>query len=180
MHVKQISVFIENTPGKLAAFTKLLGENGIDLVSLSVADTTNFGILRGIVADYERAVQLIADNGYTVKLTDVLAVKVPDTPGGLAQVLDVLAENNIVLNTGVHGVRFYSGATDSTARNNIIVNARIGLYYKATAGKRLAQGNVVINCPNTNYSDLSGGRPIRDISNTSATPVTFTTPIPPI
>lgn len=97
MHVKQISVFIENTPGKLAAFTKLLGENGIDLVSLSVADTTNFGILRGIVADYERAVQLIADNGYTVKLTDVLAVKVPDTPGGLAEVLDALADNNIVV-----------------------------------------------------------------------------------
>lgn len=97
MHVKQISVFIENTPGKLAAFTKLLGENGIDLVSLSVADTTNFGILRGIVADYERAVQLISENGYTVKLTDVLAVKVPDTPGGLAEVLDVLADNNIVV-----------------------------------------------------------------------------------
>ena len=81
-----------------------------------------------------------------------------------------LAENNIVVNTGVHGIRFYSGATDSTARNNIIVNARIGLYYKATAGKRLAQGNVVIGCPNTNYSDLSGGRPIRDISNTFGFP----------
>ena len=62
-----------------------------------MADTTNFGILRGIVADYERAVQLIAENGYTVKLTDVLAVKVPDTPGGLAEVLDVLADNNIVV-----------------------------------------------------------------------------------
>ena len=70
MYVKQISVFIENTPGRLASFTKLLGDNKIDLVSLSVADTTNFGILRGIVADYERAVQLISENGYTVKLTD--------------------------------------------------------------------------------------------------------------
>ncbi len=48
MYVKQISVFIENSPGKLADFTRLLGENGIDLVSLSIADTTNFGILRGI------------------------------------------------------------------------------------------------------------------------------------
>ena len=81
-----------------------------------------------------------------------------------------LAENNLVVNTGVHGVRFYSGAIDNTARNNIIVNARIGLYYKATAGKRLAQGNVVIDCPNTNYSDLQGGRPIRDISNTFGYP----------
>ena len=81
-----------------------------------------------------------------------------------------LAENNLVVNTGVHGVRFYSGAIDSTAKNNIIVNARIGLYYKATAGKRLAQGNVVVECPNTNYSDLQGGRPIRDISNTFGFP----------
>lgn len=95
MYVKQISVFIENTPGRLAHFTKLLGEHGIDLVSLSVADTTHFGILRGIVADYEKAVKLISENGYTVKLTDVLAVSVPDQPGGLALVLDRLAEQGI-------------------------------------------------------------------------------------
>lgn len=97
MYVKQISVFIENTPGRLAAFTKLLGDNHIDLVSLSIADTTNFGILRGIVADYERAFQLIKDAGYTVKLTDVLAVAVADKPGGLAEVLTLLADNDIVL-----------------------------------------------------------------------------------
>ena len=60
MYVKQISVFIENTPGRLAHFTKLLGDNNIDLVSLSVADTTHFGILRGIVADYDKAVKLIS------------------------------------------------------------------------------------------------------------------------
>lgn len=95
MYVKQISVFVENTPGRLAHFTRLLGENHIDLVSLSVADTTNFGILRGIVADYERAVQLLGENGYTVKLTDVLAVSVPDRPGGLADVLDALAQENV-------------------------------------------------------------------------------------
>lgn len=95
MYVKQISVFVENTPGRLAHFTRLLGENHIDLVSLSVADTTNFGILRGIVADYERAAQLLGDNGYTVKLTDVLAVSVPDKPGGLADVLDALAAESV-------------------------------------------------------------------------------------
>lgn len=95
MYVKQISVFVENTPGRLAHFTRLLGENHIDLVSLSVADTTNFGILRGIVADYERAAKLLGDNGYTVKLTDVLAVSVPDRPGGLADVLDALAKERV-------------------------------------------------------------------------------------
>lgn len=83
MYVKQISVFIENTPGRLAHFTKLLGDNNIRPgIPLPVADTTHFGILRGIVADYEKAVKLISDNGYTVKLTDVLAVSVPDHPGG--------------------------------------------------------------------------------------------------
>ena len=97
MYIKQISVFIENTPGRLAHFTKLLGEHGIDLVSLSVADTTHFGILRGIVADYEAAVKLISENGYTVKLTDVLAVSVPDQPGGLAIVLEKLAEKDIAV-----------------------------------------------------------------------------------
>jgi hypothetical protein len=95
MYVKQISVFIENTPGRLADFTRLLGENQIDLVSLSIADTTNFGILRGIVADYERAERLISEAGYTVRLTDVLAASVPDVPGGLAKVLGMLSENGI-------------------------------------------------------------------------------------
>ena len=95
MYVKQISVFIENTPGRLADFTRLLGENQIDLVSLSIADTTHFGILRGIVADYERAEKLIGEAGYTVRLTDVLAASVPDVPGGLAKVLGMLSENGI-------------------------------------------------------------------------------------
>jgi hypothetical protein len=97
MHVKQISVFIENTPGRLAQFTGLLAENGIDLISLSIADTTHFGILRGIVADYESAVKLISENGYTVKLTDVLTAAVPDKPGGLAMVLQKLADRHIVV-----------------------------------------------------------------------------------
>lgn len=97
MYVKQISVFIENSPGKLADFTRLLGDNGIDLVSLSIADTTNFGILRGIVADYEKAVALIEGAGYTVCLTDVLAVTVPDRPGGLADILKLLSDYNIAI-----------------------------------------------------------------------------------
>ena len=97
MFVKQISVFIENTSGKLADFARLLGENGIDMMSLSVADTTNFGILRCIVADYEKAAELLRKNGYTVRLTDVLAVSVPDEPGGLAKVLAHLAENDIAV-----------------------------------------------------------------------------------
>ncbi|MDD3412170.1 MAG: ACT domain-containing protein [Eubacteriales bacterium] len=97
MTVKQISVFIENTPGRLADFTRTLGDNGIDLVSLSIADTTHFGILRGIVADYERAAKLLTEHGYTVKVTDVLAVSVPDRPGGLADILEKLAQRDVTL-----------------------------------------------------------------------------------
>ena len=95
MYVKQISVFIENAPGKLADFTRMLGEKGIDLMSLSIADTTSFGILRFIVADWERAVKLIEEAGYAVSLTDVLAVEVPDRPGGLADMLLVLSDSGI-------------------------------------------------------------------------------------
>lgn len=106
MSVKQFSVFIENAPGSLAAFAGLMSENGIDLVSLSMADTTHFGILRAIAGDNEAAVRVLARSGYTVKLTDVLGVSVPDTPGALSRALDVLAEGNIsveYLYSCVHG-----------------------------------------------------------------------------
>jgi hypothetical protein len=97
MFVKQISVFIENTPGRLSDFTRVLAENDIDLFSLSIADTTHFGILRGIVADPDGAAKLLIEKGYSVKVTDVLAVFVPDHPGGLNEVLSHLAERDIAL-----------------------------------------------------------------------------------
>lgn len=97
MFVKQISVFIENTPGRLSDFTRVLADNGIDLVSLSIADTTHFGILRGIVAEPEAAAKLLIERGYSVKVTDVLAVCVPDHPGGLNEILSRLAEKDIAL-----------------------------------------------------------------------------------
>ena len=97
MFVKQISVFIENTPGRLSDFTRVLAENGIDLVSLSIADTTHFGILRGIVADPDAAAKLLTERGSSVKVTDVLAVCVPDHPGGLNEILSRLAEKDIAL-----------------------------------------------------------------------------------
>lgn len=95
MFIKQISVFIENRHGRLEEFTTLLGENGIDLIALSIADTTNFGILRAIVADNEKALGLVRDHGYTANLTEVLAVAVPDSPGGLAGVLTMLRDGSI-------------------------------------------------------------------------------------
>jgi len=97
MFVKQISVFLENRSGSLADFTRQLGEHGIDLMSLSIADTTDFGILRCIVADDEKAKALLAEAGYSIKITDVLAVSVTDHPGALADVLSLLSANAIGL-----------------------------------------------------------------------------------
>lgn len=95
MFIKQISVFIENRHGRLTEFTSLLGENGVDLIALSIADTTNFGILRAIVSDNDKALSIIRDQGYTANLTEVLAVAVPDVPGGLSGVLALLRDNDI-------------------------------------------------------------------------------------
>ena len=95
MFVKQITLFIENRPGRLSMFTTLLKEHQIDLAAISLADTTDFGILRVIVDDSEKALQVLQTNGYTANATDVLAVAVPDSPGGLASVMESLREKDI-------------------------------------------------------------------------------------
>lgn len=95
MTVKQISVFMENSPGRLAHFARLLGDNNINIVSLTVADGPYLSIARCIVAEYEKAVELLSANEYNAILTDVLAVNVSDRPGELAKVSEVLCENGI-------------------------------------------------------------------------------------
>lgn len=95
MLVKQISVFVENKFGRLADIIAILGDNDIDISALSIADTTDFGILRVIVSDPAKAEQVLKDNGLAVKTTDVLAVAVEDKPGGLAEVLALLKKHNI-------------------------------------------------------------------------------------
>lgn len=97
MSVKQISVFVENTPGKLADFTDLLAEHGIDLFSICVADTTNYGIVRVIVGDTDAVAKVMGSHGYTLRTTDVMAVSVPDEPGALAVILRILAEVGVVV-----------------------------------------------------------------------------------
>ena len=82
MLVKQISVFLENKSGRLAEVTKILGDNKIDISALSIADTTDFGILRLIVNKPEMAETVLKDNGYTVSCTSVIAIAVVDEPGG--------------------------------------------------------------------------------------------------
>jgi len=93
--VKQISVFLENKSGRLADVTRTLGTNNIDISALSIADTTDFGILRLIVNNPDKAEEVLKKDGFTVASTDVLAIAVEDKPGGLSQALTVLEENSI-------------------------------------------------------------------------------------
>ncbi len=95
MFTTQISVFVENRVGGLEEVIGLLAENGIDISALSLADTTDFGILRMIVSDPKKAVTVLKEHGMAVKLTDVLAIAIQDQPGGLAAVLDYLREDGI-------------------------------------------------------------------------------------
>ena len=89
--VKQISVFLENSKGRLANMTRLLAQAGVNLYAISIADTTEYGILRAVVEDPEKAVLVLREGGYTANLTSILAVSIPvEVPGGLADVLEIL------------------------------------------------------------------------------------------
>ena len=90
MKIKQVSLFAENKKGHIAAPIRLLAEKGVDIRALVVAETQQYGILRMIVSDWQKAAALLEDGGFTVKVTEVLAVEVGDHPGGLAGVLSAL------------------------------------------------------------------------------------------
>ena len=95
MTVKQISVFLENKPNKLAEFTACLSGQGIDLRAISVAEASDFGIVRIIVDDVYNAVTVLRDANYICSVTEVLAVEIRDEAGALAAIIGVLGESNI-------------------------------------------------------------------------------------
>lgn len=97
MTVKQISVFLENRPGTLAALTDVLSANQIDMRALSLSDTADFGVLRIIVDDSYKAAFVLKEAGFICSVTRVLALAVSDTPGGFAKAVTVLGENGINL-----------------------------------------------------------------------------------
>lgn len=97
MFIKQVSVFLENTTGSLEKLTRKVADAGIDLYAMSIAETEHYGILRMIVSDTESCLTVLKEAGYTVRITDVLAVCVPDRPGGLADLLGVLREQDIAV-----------------------------------------------------------------------------------
>jgi len=95
MKVDQLSIFLENRAGRLAEVTRILSEAGVNIRALSLADTSDFGILRLIVSDFNKAKEKLKENGFTVGRTTVVAVKVPDSPGGLHKILIMLQEAGI-------------------------------------------------------------------------------------
>lgn len=134
MRVEQISIFLENKAGRLAEVTGILGGAGINIRALSLADTSDFGILRLIVNDHEKAKQILKDHGFTVGRTEVVAVEVEDRPGGLHQILRTLFEANInveymyafVQQSGKNAVLIFrfddiDSAVDVLARNGVTV-----------------------------------------------------------
>jgi len=112
--VKQISVFLENKAGRLASVTRVLGDAGINIRALSIADTSDFGVLRLIVNDPEKAYRILKDAGFTVSQTDVVAVSVPDRPGGLAEILEVMAAADI-------NIEYLYAFIGSAGRNALVI-----------------------------------------------------------
>ncbi len=95
MAIKQLTVFVENKQGALVSVTDTLSAHNINLRALSIAETQDFGVLRLIVSDEETAEKILAEEGYIVKVTDVVGVKIGDAPGKLSAALKVLDENEI-------------------------------------------------------------------------------------
>ena len=95
MAIKQLTIFVENKQGALVSITETLSKNDINIRALSIAETQEFGILRLIVNDEAKAEKILAEEGYLIKITDVVGVKIGDAPGKLSAALKVLDENKI-------------------------------------------------------------------------------------
>lgn len=97
MTTKQLSIFLENKTGRLNDVAKILSESSINMKAFSIADNTDFGILRVLVSDTDKAYQILKQNGFAVKFTDVITLHISNTPGSLYSILDLLAAANIYI-----------------------------------------------------------------------------------
>ena len=114
MKVEQISVFLENKPGTLEHATRVLKEANINIRTLSVAETADFGILRLIVNDVEKANKALKDSGFRVSKTPVVAVEVPDKPGGLHSIMEVVSKEGI-------NVEYLYAFVEKSGQNAVII-----------------------------------------------------------
>ena len=136
MTVKQISVFLENKPGKLAAFTEVLRQNNINMRAMSIAEAPDFGIARIIVDDSYPAVGVLKEAGYVFSITPVLAVGIPDEAGSLFRILNILGENGINVE--------YTYAFTSRAKDRAYMIFRVADNDKAI--EVLSQHNIQLIC----------------------------------
>ena len=114
MNVEQISIFLENKSGRLAEVTSVLSEAGINIRALYLADTADYGILRLIVNDTEKARQVLKDKGFTVEKTRVVAIEVPDRPGGLSSILETIKNEGI-------NVEYMYAFVEKSGENAIVI-----------------------------------------------------------
>ena len=114
MHVEQISIFLENKSGRLAEVTGVLSEAGINIRALYLADTADFGILRLIVNDTEKARRVLKDYGFTLEKTRVIAIEVPDKPGGLSGILNTIKDEGI-------NVEYMYAFVEKSGENAIVI-----------------------------------------------------------
>jgi len=114
MKVEQISVFLENKPGSLEHATRVLRDASINIRTLSLAETSDFGILRLIVNDVEKANRMLKDAGFRVSKTVVVAVEVPDKPGGLHSIMEVLSKESI-------NVEYLYAFVEKSGQNAVII-----------------------------------------------------------
>jgi hypothetical protein len=114
MKLKQLSLFLENKPGALSRPMRILAQAGFNILTLSLADANQFGILRLILRDWEKARKLLEKEGFLVKVTDMVAVEVADKPGGLAAILDVLEKAGV-------NVEFMYAFTEKRERKAVMV-----------------------------------------------------------
>lgn len=97
MTIKQLSVFIENKTGRINEVTRILGMNGINMIAFSLAENADFGILRMIISNVDKAVQVLKEAHFGVSVTDVIGLSCPDEPGALSSILECLAKENVFI-----------------------------------------------------------------------------------
>ena len=130
MTCKQVSVFLENRKGSLAEVCKILGDAGINLMALSIAETDNYGICRMILSDTDKGMEVLKKAGYTVRTTPVLVVCVPDRPNGLADVLSIIDKENVsveylysfVRNSGFDALLIFRLSDAAAAEKALVTN----------------------------------------------------------
>ena len=117
MTVTQLSVFLENKPGHLAKVCKTLSDNGINLLNMMIADTKEFGIVRIMVKEWEKAKELLEKSGFAVKTVDVMLVEVDHAPGGLGKVLTFFGEKNL----GIDYMYAFPQSLENASKSHIVI-----------------------------------------------------------